>query len=132
MKTLKTFLLDHVSLRGKHFAFERNDCAVRAMMVLLEVSYSAAHTIMHLNGRNDAVRWSGKFIQALESAGGKSVVRYKSTTVENFVARHQEGRFLIWIHGHAFALIDGVCFDTIEVRPRHKILFAWQFPDNII
>lgn len=131
MKTLKTFMIDPVKMRGHHFAHERRDCSVRAIMVLLEVSYGTAHTIMHLNGRNDALRWSGKFIEAIEEAGGKSVIRYKSQTTGQFVARHPEGRFLLWVHGHVFAVIDGVCFDAEEITPNRTVFYAWRFPDTI-
>lgn len=57
--------------------------------------------------------------------------RQRYWTVNQFIAAHPSGRFILTIPSHAFALIDGVIHDAYRITGRARIDGAWRF-DQLI
>ena len=96
-----------------------NDCAVRALMKLLTLSWveaynelcSAGRTVMRMPDEIDSIR------VAIESFGYKKVSipvtkGCKRPTVESFAAEHTKGRYLLNVANHVVACVDGHYYDS--------------------
>ncbi len=124
---MTSHLFDPVELRPPQFAGERRDCTVFALMHLLDISYPLAHAVMKRAGRTHGRGWAGSFKRALPSIlNGRMVAR--SGTVRKFISQHPTGRFLLWVRGHVFALIDGAIIEPklVETTVGQHVLYAYS------
>lgn len=85
-------------------AIETNDCSVRAFQTLTGCTYSVAHATCESLGRN---RHNGlpaeridQYVKAFEAFGVRLDRLFGSVKLDN-------GRFLLWEHGHLAAVVDG-------------------------
>lgn len=132
---------------------EKNDCAVRAFMAALDLSYDESHKFVEekLN-RN---RFKGTHVQKYinnilnyQKNGYKITMmgyhpkyayrtnkllvnpKYKKTTgytVKSFMEQHPVGRYVIIVKGHALALVDGVYYgnkDEQHYGHLRKVLYV--------
>lgn len=96
-----------------------NDCTVRALMKLLELSWveaynelcSAGRVVKRMPNEIDAVR------VAIESFGYKKTSipvekGSKRPTVASFAAEHPKGRYLLNVANHVVACVDGHYYDS--------------------
>lgn len=127
---------DSKALRGDAFAYERNDCTVRAFAVAAGVPYSDAHAFVARLGRQDrrGLRFTAdKFTTVIESqlAYGYVVTRVslrRGETVARTMLHMQTGRYLVIKTGHAFGVVDGVIHDSPVVSgARGRVLAAFKF-----
>ena len=124
---MSTALINPHAMRGSEFQSETKDCTVTALSLLLDVPYAHAHAIMRKVGRGGRKHWADAFLRALPGLSGSHKLA-RSGSVGKFIAQHPKGRFLVWVRGHAFALIDGQTFDTVETNPACHIFAAYEFP----
>ena len=102
----------------------RGDCTLVALSILLDIPYLKAAAIMAKIGRGKGRGWAMKFKRALPSIlSGKQVCR--SGSVAKFVLTHPKGKFLVWVRGHVFAVVDSVIYDHRDAPKRH-VKWAWS------
>lgn len=115
---------------------ETNDCAVRAFMVSLGISYDQAHKFVKDNFKRENRK--GTYTQMyMDNILGRQKNGYKMRlmgyhpsrawgdrkkllnpkykketgyTVKSFMEQHPVGRYFIVVKGHALALVDGVLY----------------------
>lgn len=150
----KTVITDAGRLRDG-FRTERNDCTVRALAIAANVQYREAHEYMRTSGRllgrggnmnlalthpqGEVIRVGlYKIVRLSPSEYSAEVQKHKEYfprqlywTVNQFIAAHPRGRFVLTIPSHAFALINGVIHDRYRMTGRARIDGAWRF-DQLI
>lgn len=106
---------------------ERRDCTVRALAIAARLSYDTAHAILASCGRKTKRGpKSSRYNTFMARRNGRALKR--SGSVGKFAELHPNGRFIIHVRGHAFALVDGVAYDTMEVSPQRHVKRAWMIP----
>ena len=105
----------------------RGDCTVVALSILLEITYLQAVTLMTKYGRLANGKWPKRCLHFRASLSkilnGHMVARHGS--VGKFVRTHPQGKFLIWVRGHVFAVVNGIIYDHTNKPSRH-ISGAWS------
>lgn len=106
---------------------ERRDCTVRALAVAAGVTYEVAHDELAKAGRKN-----GRGIKLASIIGRGKLSRFtfrrvgrSPKTVQRFLKEHPQGRFLCRKSRHAFAIIDGVIYDSSPRRDMERITHAW-------
>lgn len=112
-------------------AGEENDCSVRALSNVSALSYEEAHAL--IGERCGRKRGKGPEAYAYRDLLDSMATRlpYDSLvrTLAAFIKAHPRGVFLVWIRGHALALIDGAIVDTGYCGRRNRLEYAWKFAD---
>ena len=121
------------------FQTERNDCVVRAISKAMNLNYSVAHTIVRdatgrKNRRGANLRHvmeylhiegiDGDKLKSQVDNGYTNSVRYP--TLAQVADLMQRGKFVVRISGHAFAVIDGVQYDTSKNGARTRVLNIYE------
>lgn len=101
---------------------ERNDCAVRAYGIFKNIPYADAHAIFSKLGRKDRKGTNNRLIFELLGEGAK---RTDAATLNQLRRKHPTGRIYALIRGHAFAVIDGVVYDSWKVGDKVRIRAYW-------
>ena len=133
---------------GRHeagFSSEKGDCTVRALAAGANLPYDIAHSIMKASGRRD--RKGHSFQSGAEVAEKQGLIKVKFTNACEFVndvqrgARYQlygtrsslptfaqvanrlpkQGRFVVRIKQHVFAVVDGIVYDSAITGPRKRV-----------
>jgi hypothetical protein len=107
---------------------EHNDCTVRALSLAAKVKYSTAHWIARTAGRQPRKGFRSE--RMLQVAKDKfklnfQKVQVKPMTVKTFCKKYSNGSYYCQKRGHAFAVIDGICYDHTSGGSRVKKV--WQF-----
>lgn len=109
---------------------DRNDCTVRALATALDIAYMAAWTTLkHVAGRkkNKGIVFKDYldtlpifFERVFDWRRQNEVI-----TVKDFVLQHGEGKYIVTVFGHTFAIINGIVFDY---SPQYSsaIYGAWR------
>lgn len=117
---------------------ETKDCHVRALALVLGISYDESHQIHKEEGRVDGKPTFYSTSQKISTRFGLAPVRYENTkygrdgdpTIKQFVWDHPKGKYLVHRSGHAFAVIDGVVHDWNRgTGPRSRVVWAAKFGD---
>ena len=111
---------------------ERNDCAVRALMVAACVDYQTAYDACAAAGRKprQGMHTIGlhKAIRAL--APQSVAVPAARATVAQFVRSNPRGHFILFVRWHFVAVCDGILhdwyWDSKTPRIRRRILYCWK------
>ena len=133
---------------------ERNDCSVRAIAGVLDVSYEPAHSFVKDRFERkekqgviamnkicdqmaeedetysiDGVNFKVKSLTEEDITNEyklKGEVFTRKKTVKSFVQSHQSGNYLVFVSGHVFTVKDGTVIDngSEEYRPTRKVLAA--------
>jgi hypothetical protein len=118
---------------------ETNDCHVRALALVLGISYQESHKLHEELGRkpgtpttygicNELVKRFGMKRIDIWRKGESFKARYP--TVKQFVWDHPKGKYLVHRNGHAFAIIDGIVHDwQYGTGPRSRVVFAAKLED---
>ena len=111
------------------FTHEKNDCTVRAVSFAYGIPYNEAHAKLKSYGRKDGKGFT--FISFIESEkkyinSEHSSYNYKIGTLRKFLQEHPTGTFILIKRGHAFAVIDGVVYDSWKPGMKTQILQWWQ------
>jgi len=105
---------------------EKNDCAVKAVAIVADMTYKCIHTHFAYLGRRHGRRikdiMTFRVLAMLKIFVVDVTSNFKSKTVRT-LARElpTEGRFLIWTRGHLLAARDGKICDWTEGHT-HRIL----------
>ena len=138
------------SSNGQTNVGNHHDCVVRALANVTGYDYEAAEQICKQYGRehNSGMKCSLHTKMFLDH-GFKLVGCFGKTltasTVEHFYKKHtgktpeffpgisvgrameimREGKYIVIIHGHAFAVIDGKLIDKGPIRSRSYVCAIW-------
>lgn len=103
---------------------QTNDCVVRSHAIAFNIPYDQAYDFLAGCGRDCGRgvhhhRWEGnasKFIQREQFSG----------TVQSFLASCKQGRFILHVYKHSFAVIDGVLHDMHLDYLAMPVLQVWR------
>lgn len=110
---------------------ETNDCAVKALAIACNVAYSTAHAMLKKHGRKDR---KGTFhyttFAAIKELGFEAVKvdRLTARTVKTVGRSYKDGRYLVFVHRHVAAMVDGKIIDWTEGRC-HRIKSLYKIVD---
>lgn len=108
----------------------KNDCTVRALAVVCEVSFDDAYDALAQKGREPhrgfripkrlyigvwKLTW-----QAFQAVKGEPRV-----TPWRFVQSHPQGRYILRVSKHVCAVVDGVIIDDHAFDPGRRVYGAW-------
>lgn len=138
---------EYVRVRAQRESYgEANDCTVIALSIAVGIPYDVAHGMLLLAGRRNCHGFMMTAWLADKAKLGETVCGYKFTQVDcgeldksalpaysrrplykyKTVAQVRrdfpKGRFILSIHKHVFAMIDGVILDYTSPRSRVKRL----------
>jgi len=130
---------------------EKNDCAVRAASNASGLPYEFVHEVMEEFGRK---MFSGSTLKTITNAykelgfvmagvcgttaaaiyagyceqevNGKTAIRYKGITLQNFLLANPKGSFVCIIRGHVLAVVDGRLIDANPVKGKSRIAAFWK------
>lgn len=129
---------------------ERSDCFIRAMTKASGLPYEQVHKVFKASGRPDrrgtpwhAVRHGTPALLGAETQFVMFDYHYESIgnywsrqrravgrpTLAQFAAEHKTGRYVIVIRSHAFAMIDGVQYDTAKNGTRSRVMGYIKIPE---
>lgn len=112
---------------------ESNDCMVVSFATVWQAPYEAAHNHMRIQFRRKprrGVPYSVGRDNAISNCP-KTIMRKGPYTKENritlekFCKVHPEGRYWVFVRGHALAVIDGVIYDHSH-KPRRLVQCAYR------
>ena len=93
--------------------FEDEDCAVDSCAILTSLPYSVIHQRFKKHGREDGEATDWSVLEAVFKELGyplENPVRFDPPVTVNRLIKDKllpEGRFLVYITGHVFPMIDG-------------------------
>jgi hypothetical protein len=113
------------NFRPKH---EKNDCTVRALANITNISYTQAHNLLKdFSGRKDRNPHWPKFYAILSQLPNWKIRIPASScnlTISQFVKKHPKGRFYCFTGSprikHAFTIVDGIVM--VWLNPKFKKL----------
>ena len=135
------------TLKLRTVSRETNDCTVRAFAAAAQLPYEKAHAIMAKHGRKfgDGTRHDTQ-VKAYAEAGGKLKAIFGKTNGAKFRAKkaphvpHEAGitlktlldemplgRFVCFMRGHAFAIIDRQLADGAPLPAGTRITAIYRF-----
>ena len=119
---------------------EDNDCAVRALAVVADISYAEAHAVLAHYGRKDGKGTPGHIVlEAYAQYGGavEYLQKYNpfrgkamhGPTVAQFMRTVQpHERLVVWVTGHVFAVVNGAQHDHPGLySPRSRVKAVFRF-----
>ena len=137
-------LLGDLIKRPPEFAFEHNDCTVRAYAIASGLPYAEAHSAMRSAGRKDRKMFTFDKISDVDARiQSRSIFRDgsqtpgKRYTVAQWLRNHPIGRYVIRISGHVIPVIDGIAYDLSPVtgipyrlKSKSRVRAMWEFVDR--
>ena len=114
--------------RPAKFAYERHDCAVRALAVAADISYDEAHAALKRNGRKDKrATYPASTRGVAAEYGFVEEPEKRGKTLAQFTRQQPVGRYLVRIRNHALAVVDGVVHDWPDTSgPRSRVRAAYR------
>lgn len=112
----------------REYAWENNDCVVRASSLATGKPYAEMHAAYKAAGRKDR-RGTPVFLisKVLDyKLGIKAQTRRNAMTLARFLTVYKTGRWVMCNARHAWAVIDGVVHDMGPVGARTRVLNAWR------
>ena len=111
-------------------AVERLDCSVRAVAIALRLSYAQAHGKLKALGRRTGCKLYKSPAVFLDGLGLVQRPDLSCRTVATAVRYMTEGRFIVRVPQHVFAVIDGIIFDTREDAPLpgRRVRMVYEVP----
>ncbi len=125
---------------GVFNANERNDCVVRAITNVSGKPYDEVHTLLKKHGREDrkGTSWpvTLKVMQELGYSGcavgnsrsavwfeqhGKVNRHEQNVTLSKVIKDLPAGKYVVYVTGHATALIDGKIIDTFDNKAKKQV-----------
>jgi hypothetical protein len=115
------------------FAWENRDCAVVSLSNACGIPYEQAHALLKAHGRQDLKATYGMTISAALGIRYQSMSRgERRPTAARFIRENPKGRFIVFVTGHYFALVDGVHVDADPslYRPRARLWGYWPVTND--
>lgn len=118
------------SKRPKQF----NDCSVRALALVCNLSYDEAYAMLAKAGRKSCKRFDIADWAAVASVHGHRFVWHPFPAVRgerrmtpiSFCEQHPTGRWIVRVSRQVAAVIDGVLYDDAPMRSDRCIYGAWK------
>lgn len=113
---------------------ERNDCSVRAIAYVFEISYSYARDLLSKfdDRKPRKGSWFDKTMTYLAACRGWDVCKVRPIqpngslyTGKSIQSAFPTGRYLFYTSGHVFAMVNGRIPDFVEGR-QHRIKVGWE------
>lgn len=109
---------------GQPSMIEHNDCMVRALSNVLDKPYYEVHSALLQLGRKPrrATKWA-VCVKAMLAYGvgvAAPLTRGGMTHAE-FMRQHPKGKFIAISRQHAWAIKDGIAYDSWKPGPRMRI-----------
>jgi hypothetical protein len=145
-----------MGVRDAGFEAEDNDCFVKAVQAITGVPYRDAHAFVAKRFNRKVGRGTFDVVtitMAIETGkeliygfrlfikpaaigtgirrsrfGYRQVTRYR--TLEQFARTHRTGRWLLWSNDHAFAMVDGVVYDSGAAGARTQVTGVCEFIES--
>lgn len=97
---------------------ERDDCLVRSLAMVADISYETAHTVCELAGRPKGKGWYlrrcaqtakelGIKVESFDLYSYQVSKKVRRVSISTFLRDNPKGRFWVARRGHALAIIDG-------------------------
>lgn len=113
---------------GGRIAGEKNDCTVRALMLVTRLTYEQAHEALRrrCGRKNGHGTWPR---HAYAEHGGVFKYAEGRPTLAAVLATLGRGFYILSTKDHVFAVIDGKVIDTHINGARCRVTEIWSFPD---
>lgn len=105
---------------------ERNDCVVRALAISLGTSYSEAHALVKSFGRRKGCRMQWEKFRTLMRSKFDVRPELSCMSLGRALGMMQEGRYVVAVSGHVFAVVDGVVCDSWEQKAGRRIMMVYS------
>lgn len=117
---------NHVEIRDG--ISESNDCTVQAFTNATGIPYPRVWAAFRSNGRKAGrgVKLADKAQSVAHSLGVKLTLVRRSGTLRKLLSDYPEGRFIVRVRRHAFAVVSGIVIDSWEQKPGRQIKSAWR------
>ena len=124
---------DTTTYGAKRPAWDKNDCAVRALAVACGVSYATASAVYSARGRRlkagTEVTLSAELCEQILEM--KRVTLAEGLRLEAFLEVAKTGSYMVRKAGHMFAVVEGVVHDwQSTTRENTKILGVWKVTEQ--
>lgn len=106
------------------YKHEKNDCVVRAIAHAYDLPYNHAHATIKSLGRQD--RKGFHTPKAMEVHKYQYKQDLPHMTVKTFLRQFPRGVYVLRIRGHAFAVKNGVIYDTFQPKLGSHIRQFWK------
>ena len=109
-----------------------NNCTVRALAITAGISYKKADAIATEAGRKRNEGFEPfKLMRSVRKNGIKArKICCGQQSLKQFLKSYPKGRYWTCTTDHAFAIIDGVIYDTLKLRPQTKVVGAFKIPSQ--
>lgn len=125
----KKFVREKYASLGKG---ENNDCVVRATAIALGLEYDHVHAVFAAHGRTPGRRTKRHVSAAVFAELFPCIAREfaikdanRFQTLAQFRKGHKTGRFIVFVRGHALALVNGTVHDWTP-GPRRRVQMFWN------
>ena len=131
---------------GVTYAGKQNDCSVRALCNVTGIPYNTSEMMHKLNGRITNKGTSISTLQKTYKEAGVELVgiygdtqtawalrnqleytdlqENKGITLQNFIKKNPEGKYICLVRGHALAVVDGEVVDATTAVLANKRITA--------
>jgi hypothetical protein len=106
---------------------ETRDCTVRALALALDIPYDIAHAGLAKLGRKPRHGFLfrmpnlGEFSKVLEECP-----EYSCRTVRKVLPELMQGRFIVRVRGHVFAVVGGTALDVSPTKPGRRVCMVYR------
>jgi hypothetical protein len=105
---------------------ERNDCAVRALYLASGMPYQTAYSLCEQAGRKPNRGFNNVFYYLLLGAHGfEERPHYTGLYLGHAIRNMREGRFILYVRNHFFAVINGAVYDQMPQGPRRRVKWCY-------
>ena len=105
---------------------EKRDCTVRAVAVCLELSYADAHAIMASLGRKEKDGFTFRSKTVGDRLGLELRPELGCLRLETVLPELQQGRFIVRVGRHVFAVVNGQVRDTYPPNLNNRTEAVYQ------
>lgn len=110
---------------------QKNSCTVIATAIAFNMSYDAAFDLMQIHGRenNKGLRYDqflNQYPDYARKISGTPRNANDYQTVAQWIPRLQNGKFIVHVDCHVFAVIDGVIHDKVPVQHWGTVYHVYQ------
>jgi len=111
---------------------DRANCTIRALALTASIPYETADKIGKEAGRKKNCGFNPyKLLRKAKGYGIKTnKLKYRSITIQKFLAKHPTGRYYATTNCHAFAVINGSIHDNVIAKPLQRITNVWRIESN--
>lgn len=104
---------------------EKRDCTVRAVSACLDISYSEAHEKMQKLGRKNGCGFTFREPE-VQCLGLELCPEFCCRKLVKILPELSEGRFIVRVRRHVFAVVNGVVLDNFEPQGGKNVLAVYR------